>query len=69
MEPTLKVSPVGWWYQDDRDGSWVGPFPTDVKAESMARDLISDHQKEIHLLQVAPWNRKTVTVLELKETG
>lgn len=64
----LKVSPIGWWFQDDRNGSWFGPFPTEQAALGIARTLVPEYQEEINLLQVAPWERKTVPVVEGSET-
>lgn len=45
--------PVGWWYQDECNKSWTGPFDSRAAAIKMSKSL-------------APERSMTITVIEVK---
>lgn len=59
MESVLQHSPVGWWLNYKAD-QWCGPFKTPEEAEEAAKVIVPLSYPEYHLLQVAPWETRTV---------
>lgn len=55
----IQMSPLGWWlnYKEDQ---WAGPFKTPEEAQEEAEILVPVTYPEYHLLQVAPWERRTI---------
>jgi hypothetical protein len=63
----IKVNPRGWWYQDERNDNWYGPFDTPEEAEELCRAMAPDKSMFFNLINLQLWERRKVRVKRYQE--
>ena len=63
----IESLPAGWWYQDDRNDCWNGPFPNAEEAFKMAESLAPERSTSIRLIEVQVFEKRIVRIPRYKE--
>lgn len=58
----INTIPIGWWYQDERNDTWTGPFKTYEAAEKIAMSLAPEKSSFVRFLNVQAWEKREVHI-------